>query len=75
MTNLRKERCPYCGASIHDDIMEAIESIENCTNCLADLKLNGGWTGIGHSIMTYFVEKHGINYVRDSLKKMKLQRI
>lgn len=68
--------CSSCGADVNNlTLEENLEAMKNCTNCIADLKTNGKWTGNGYRIMTFLVEKHGIDVVRLTEQKLKFEKI
>ena len=67
--------CSSCGADFNKRTLEEnLELISNCTNCLADLKLNGNWTGSGFRIMTKLIEKYGIKVVKLTNEKLQFER-
>ena len=70
-----KDRCPHCGCHPEKDLEENIKSIQSCANCSADLKLNGGWTGFGHKTMVSMCQKYGVDTIKATMLKLKLEKL
>lgn len=69
------KKCSHCGASEKNDIEDNIERLLSCTNCVADIKLKGGWTGDGYGVLTHMIKTYGIDTIRAHHYKMKLEKI
>lgn len=57
-------KCPHCGVNTkyintNDELEEAMHSINNCTNCLADISLQGKWTNQGWGIINILANRFG----------------
>jgi len=69
-------RCNFCGADLNKCTLEEnLELIQNCTNCVADLKLKGKWTGSANYIMAQLIERHGIKLVVLTNEKLRFMKI
>jgi len=63
--------CPFCGASAHQSISEALRAMENCKNCRIDLALEGQWTGYSREILAGLVVRYGVESVKEAILKLK----
>lgn len=69
------KKCSHCGANTKDELEDIIECMIDCANCLADLKMNGNWTGVAHNIMLEMVDKYGVETVQLTYEKVKFKRM
>lgn len=68
--------CPHCSADPDNDTLEdCIQKLNNCTNCLSDLKLKGNWTGDGQKIAERLVEIYGIDHIKFTVEKVEFEEI
>ncbi len=61
--------CPYCYANIEDGLTETIKKLKSCTNCMADIHLQGEWAGNGFQVLKDLVKKFGVAAVEAEFKK------